>query len=188
MELFLLVIIAFAIKVALTAVKEKKYQELEAEVLKKLGFTNWPICPYYDENVTVKSRQTLEKYDDIKFFKEDNARLVRAKNVLAMKENLTKTLEAFLMNNEYQSHPQYDRITEKIDDILESASSYRICVSYITSAGNNLDEKDIELTRLDIRKFENDPSLLMGKGEYTFRLERLGFSRCSNPFLSAINL
>lgn len=38
-----------------------------------------------DVDVTVKSRQTLEKYDAIKFFKENREKLIEAENVI--KEN-----------------------------------------------------------------------------------------------------
>lgn len=52
------------------AKKEQQYNKLESEVLKTLGLSNWDDIPYFDEHVTVKSRQTLEKYDDIKFLKK----------------------------------------------------------------------------------------------------------------------
>lgn len=52
-------IIAAAIAVGITIIKNAKYKELETEVLKKLNFSNWNIVPYFDELVTVKSRQAL---------------------------------------------------------------------------------------------------------------------------------
>ena len=39
-------------------------------------------------------------------------------------------------------------------------------MSYISSAGNNLGQKAISLNKSGIKKFRDDPSLLMGKGEY----------------------
>lgn len=66
--MFLLFVIILII--IITIYNKKKYKELETEVLKKLGFSSWNIISYFDEDVTVKSRQALEKYDDIKFFKE----------------------------------------------------------------------------------------------------------------------
>ena len=57
---FLIIVIAIIVIIAVTkSINEKKYRELEAEVLKKLGFSSWNIVSYIDENVTVKSRQTL---------------------------------------------------------------------------------------------------------------------------------
>ena len=45
--------------------KEKEYRQLESDVLRELGLSGWNIISYIDERVIVKSRQTLEKYDDI---------------------------------------------------------------------------------------------------------------------------
>ena len=42
-------------------VNEKWYNQLEKEVIQKLGFPNWDIIPYVDISVVVKSRQALEK-------------------------------------------------------------------------------------------------------------------------------
>ena len=65
--MWILVILAVIIAiVTVKSINEKKYRELETEVLKKLGFSNWNVVSYYDEYVTVKSRQSLEKYDDEK--------------------------------------------------------------------------------------------------------------------------
>ena len=63
-------------------ITEQKYKKLETEVLTELGFSNWNIISYFDEYVTVKSRQTLEKYDDIKFFKENKEKLSQAEKSL----------------------------------------------------------------------------------------------------------
>ena len=61
MWFILVVIIAI---ITFQIVSKQKYKKLETEVLKKLGFSNWNIVSYLDEQVIVKSRQTLEKYDD----------------------------------------------------------------------------------------------------------------------------
>ena len=47
---------------------ERKYKILETNVLTTLGFPNWNVAPYYDECVTVKTRQDLENYDVEIFF------------------------------------------------------------------------------------------------------------------------
>ena len=46
-------------------IRNVTYNSLKAEVLKELGFSHWNVVSHFDECVTVKSRQTLEKYDDI---------------------------------------------------------------------------------------------------------------------------
>ena len=163
----LILVIAIIVIIAVTkSINEKKYRELETEVLKKLGFLNWNIVSYIDENVTVKSRQTLEKYDDIKFFKENKEKLVRAQRIIKRKIEIANILSAFLNNNEYKDNSQYNRLVNQINAVIKNAKAYRICVTYISSAGNNLGSREIALSKYDIDKFDRDPSLLMGKSEY----------------------
>lgn len=94
--------------IAAKIITEQKYKKLEAEVLRELGFSNWDIISYFDEYVTVKSRQTLEKYDDIKFFKENREKLVQAENIIQRKFDVAATLRKFLENNEY--NPVYSTV------------------------------------------------------------------------------
>jgi len=152
--------------VTIIIIRAQKYKELESEVLRKLGFCNWNIIPYFDEYITVKSRQALEKYDDIKYFRENREKLVRAEDIIKRKNNVATTLKDFLENNEYKSRSQYDKLTKQIGEVLRNAGAYRIKVNYISSAGNNLGTREIAVTQYGIDKFKKDPSLLMGKGEY----------------------
>lgn len=167
--MWILVILAVIIViVTVKSINEKKYRELETEVLKKLGFPNWNVVSYYDEYVTVKSRQSLEKYDDVKFFKENREKLVRARNIIKRKNEIATILKKFLNNNEYKQHSQYNRLSKQINEVVRNAGGrYRIRVTYISSAGNNLGERLITVSEYDISRFENDPSLLMSKGEYS---------------------
>lgn len=160
---FLIIMIVI---VTIIIIRAQKYKELESEVLGKLGFFNWNIIPYFDEYIIVKSRQALEKYDDIKYFKENRKKLVRAEDIIKRKNNVATTLKNFLENNEYKSRSQYNKLTKKIGEVLRNAGAYRIKVDYISSAGNNLGTREIAVTQYGIDKFKKDPSLLMGKGEY----------------------
>lgn len=164
--LIIIVIIIAIIVIVVKIVTEKKYKELEAEVLRELGFSNWNIISYFDEYVTVKSRQTLEKYDDIRFFKENKEKLTRAKKIIVRKNEVAKILKRFLRDNEYKKRLQYRRLEKQINEVLKNARAYRISVNYISSAGNHLGEKKVALNQDAINRFEQDPSLLMGKGEY----------------------
>lgn len=143
-----------------------KYKKLEKQVLSELGFLNWEMVSYFDEYVTVKSRSTLEKYDDIKFFKENKEKLEKAEKIIDRKNEVEKILKGFLENNKYEGCFQYRRLKKQIDKVIERTSAYRINVKYISSAGNNLGEKEIALNKNGVDKFRKDPSLLMGKGEY----------------------
>lgn len=162
-------IVFIAIVVAIVVFKimrKKQYENLEAEALLSLGFSNWNIISYVDEYVTVKSRQTLEKYDDIKFFKENKEKLPSAEAGIQRKREISSRLTQFLQSNELQSRPQYKKLKKQVEEVLNNAASYRIRVSYISSAGNNLGSKDIHVGQYRIDSFKKDPSLLMGKTEY----------------------
>lgn len=165
------ILIAFFIIMIITikviqANNDKKYRELEAEVLKDLNYPNWNIVSYLDESVIVKSRATLEKYDALKFFKENREKLAEAEKIIQWKNEVSNTLTSFLENNPYKSHSQYKDLVSQINTVIGNAEDYRICVDYISSAGNNLGRKWIVLNQYDIDEFINNPSLLMGKGEY----------------------
>ena len=162
-------IVFIAIVVAIVAFKimrKKQYENLEAEALLSLGFSSWNIIPYIDEYVTVKSRQALEKYDDIKFFKENKEKLPSAEAMIQRKGEISSRLTQFLQSNELQSRPQYKKLKKQVEEVLNNAASYRIRISYISSAGNNLGSKDIHVGQYRIDSFNKDPSLLMGKTEY----------------------
>ena len=143
-----------------------EYKKLETAALNKLGFSNWDIICKYDEIVIVKSRQALQKYDKVKYFKEDKYRLEKAEKTISKKDEVSKQLREFLLNNTLKSQIQYKRLEKKIDTVINNADAYRVLVKYITSAGNNLDSKEISIRKADIDRFKNNPSLLMGKGEY----------------------
>lgn len=96
-----------------------------------------------DADITVKSRQTLEKYDAIKFFKENREKLIEAENVI--KENA------------------------RADE-----ASYKIRVHYVSPAGRKSAIKDIIVRQYDIDRLKEDPSLLMGKGEYNKYIKEQG--------------
>lgn len=161
-----LIIVCCIIVIVYYIIANKKYKELEEEVLKELGFASWNIVSYFDEHVIVKSRQTLEKYDDIKFFKENKEKLVDAENIIITKDEVASELIGFLEDNKYKDRSQYKRLVKQINEVLKKSANYRISITYITSAGNNLGSKEICLNRYGIDKFREDPSLLMTKGEY----------------------
>lgn len=188
---FVVAVVAIIVMIiTVKVVTNQQYKKLEAEVLRVLGFSNWNIISYFDEYVTVKSRQTLEKYDDIKFFKENREKLVLAENVIKMKSDVATILKRFLENNEYKSRLQYGRLTKQIDVVLRNAKAYRIRVNYISSAGNNLGSRVISVNQYNINKFKKDPSLLMGKGEYNKYLkekQKEALARKHHEYYESVN-
>lgn len=183
-------ILAIIIRFIIKAVNEKRYKQLKAEVINALGFLNWNIIPYVDTSVIVKSRQALEKYDAVRFFKENQDALFYVEDALEGKKEKAKVLKKFLEKNDFQEQPQYYRVESKIEGILENSNEYRICVNYISSAGNKLGQKLIVIDQTQINQFKNDPSLLMGKGEYNKYLkekEKENLSRKNQIYYSKIN-
>lgn len=147
-------------------IRDKQYIKLEFEVLEEFGFSSWNIVGYFDESVIVRSRQTLNKYDAIMFFREHQNRLERAKKIINLKNEISKKLKNFIKHNKFQKRSQYSKIINKINELLDNAKSYRILVEYISSADNYIDEKEIVLKENDIMRFYEDPTLLMSKSEY----------------------
>lgn len=163
--IWIITIIVLAV-VVIKSIRKQQYEKLETEVLSTLGFNNWNLVSYFDAYVTVKSRQTLGKYDKIKFFKENKEMLEMAEETIKRKNEIVGVIQKFLENNEYKSNSQYDQIVEHANTVLKNASAFRIKVSYISSAGNNLASKEISVSKYDIDRFYQEPSLLMSKGEY----------------------
>lgn len=150
-------------------VRTIQYDNLEQSVLSELNFPTWqgwPTVPYFDTCVTVNSRQAIEKYDAIKFFKEHREKLKQAEDILSKKSAVAETLRSFLANNNYKTCWQYDRIEKQIREVLHNASSYRIKVTYTSPAGKKIVTKEIIISQSIIDRFKADPSLLMSKGEY----------------------
>ena len=170
MIIILVLIIAISVFLIIRAEKLKKieeeYKALETEVLEELGFSSWYVITYFDVYLTVKSRQSLEKYDAIKFLKEDRERLTSVQSCLNWKIEVKDILEDFLINNKFKEHPQYVRIEQKIKELISRTKAFRINVKYISSAGNVLGEKEISLCQSDINRFLNNPELLMSKSEH----------------------
>ena len=116
-------IVILMIKAIIDAKKEKEYRGLENEVLEQLEFPGWDIIDRFDEVVNVKSRQTLEKYDSIRFFREHPDKLPSAQKALKQKGEVAKKLREFLKNNEYKERSQYNRLEKQINAIIEDSSA-----------------------------------------------------------------
>lgn len=185
--------IVMVIKNIVKMIGKAQYKKLEKSVLSDLGF-DWEAIScfdsYIDEHVTVKSRQALEKYDEMKFFKENKKGLENAETAIEWKEEMAGILKEFLKNNKYKSHSQYKRLVKHINDFLKNAEAFRIEVRYISSAGNLLGSKEIIIDRRVIKRYKNDPSLLMGKGEYNKYLrdqQKEALSQKQHEYYEAVN-
>lgn len=161
-----LLIIAIAVVVCCLLLKED-YKLLETAVLKDLNYRSWDIIALYDRNIIVKSRQALDNYDEIKFFKEDKNRLIEVENIIKKKAQNAVILDKFLENNEYKRKFQYKKIEKRIKEELNKAGAYRIRVQYISSAGNYLGDKIVIIRQHTVDRINSNPALIMGKAEYS---------------------
>lgn len=146
--------------------RERQYKVFKTEILNELGLSTLDLFSYFDTSVTVKSRQALENYDDIKFFRENNKMLEKVEKIIEKKNNIANILKVFFKDNKYIDNPHYYRLKEEINKTLNRTEAYIIKVNYITSSGNNLGLREIVITQHDINRYKKNPALLMTKGEY----------------------
>ncbi|MBC2849860.1 HNH endonuclease [Cetobacterium sp. 8H] len=146
--------------------KERQYRIFKTKILTELGLNSLDTFSYFDTDVTVKSRQALENYDDIKFFRENNKMLEEVEKIIEKKNNIANILKKFFKDNKYINNPNYYRFKNEIDKTLNRTEAYIIKVNYITSSGNNLGLREIAITQNHINKYKKNPALLMTKGEY----------------------
>lgn len=139
---------------------------LEKCVLNSLNITDWMFTNICDDTVSVKSSQAVDKYDEIKYFKEDEGRLPVATSIIQQKLAYSYKLSNFLKDNEYKNISMYKTIVSKIEKNLLYTNEYRVLVSYISPAGRKQNEKYLTLTPNRINELNSDKSILMSKSEY----------------------
>ena len=123
------------------------------------------LFPSYDNAVIVKSRQTLDKYDYSSFFKENRDYFEKIRNVLMAKDKAVVLIKKFLKDNPFMNVKEYSFVYSYFRNLIASGSIYVIRVKYITSAGNNLDNKDLVLNMQNLSRIEASPELYMTKTE-----------------------
>lgn len=171
MILFLL-LIAFIAYLTINNKIKKQRKELIEEILDFLNLGNIDsLLKKYDYQVTVKSKQTLENYDDIKYLKE-HENLDEVKRIVLMRQDIKRDIEGFLKENEFMQRPQYKYVANWLSGYLPFAEGFRVRIIYITSAGNNRGERLIRFFAKDVKEFEQHPEYLMTKGEYNKMLKQ----------------
>ncbi len=169
-----LAIIALIVFIALNVRKKKinkereeLLSEIKSDLQDKLQIESIDAAlSEIDDRVVVKSRQALENYDDIKYFKECE-QLDYAEQRATTRMRIYKCIDYFLQSNDYMERPQYDFVAERLSEYKDKSSDeYRVLVSYVTSAGNNMARKTISITLTRINEIKNHPEYLMSKGDY----------------------
>ena len=169
MLLFWILFIALTICLFLTVKYAFKLlaNELESFVLQDLNLPEWNVIPYFDVYIPVKSRKALDSYDAIRYFKENREKLPGAQRALQTKLAVYDSVSSYLQDNPYKHRFFYRRVQKKMNGVLRNASAYRIRVDYISTAGNHLGIRDIPVSLAEMENMINDPTVLMGKGEYS---------------------
>lgn len=162
------ILIYFVIK----SIIKKQREGLLSDILGFLDLRNIDnsLKPY-DDQIIVKSRQTLDNYDDIKYLK-DSDRFDDVKKTIRKKANIRKVITSFLNENEYMQRPQYAYVEKQLKKYLSLTEGFVVRIVYITSAGNNKGESLIRFTESRIREIEAHPEYLMTKGEYNKLLKQ----------------
>ena len=141
-------------------------RKLLQEILENLAMEDIDLkLREYDDSLIVKSRQALNNYSDLKYFKEKN-NFDRVRYISESKKAIRSTIFNFLNANSYETHKQYDYVEEQLVDYMEMANGYRIKVVYITSAGNYKGERIVHIPSSRIDEINAHPEILMTKSEY----------------------
>lgn len=153
---------------------ENKIQrdELMNEIMEVLHLDNIEVVlKEYDDEVTVKSRQTLDNYDDIKYLKETDS-FENVKKIAEERKEIRLKLNAFLRENEYKNRPQYEYVQKVLNEYSRLARGYRVQVIYFTPAGRNYGHKLISFSDDRIKGIEAHPEYLMSKSDYNKLLKQ----------------
>ena len=149
---------------------KKKYDEvrinLEEHVKSLYELSSWKYTREYDDFIIAKSRQGVDTYNDIKYYKEYPYLLGKSLDILIKKHEYANDLKSFLLIEKYKTISSYDLLEEKILENLVNTKYYKVLVRYTSPAGRSQYEKAINLTEQRIQALIADKSLLMSKTEY----------------------
>lgn len=130
--------------------KRKAYETLRSSAFAEIGIKNSNVLFHFDSDVVVKSRQSLENYNCLKFFKDNKKKLEEAENIIIKKKDISEKIKKFLKGNLYMHDSNYHTLRTELNDILRNAESFVIMVTYISSRGNNLGSRYLYVKQEDI--------------------------------------
>lgn len=167
--LLVLSVVAIIVAVIMNAVKVNLSREiwdtLQREALREMNLSRW-LFTSSDAYVKVKSKQAVDNYDDIKFFKEYEGELSRASNIINDKKAYARKLSRFLENNQFKNTMKYPALENDIRTNLLNTTAYNIYVEYISPAGRSFSCNTIHVSEKRINELCQDKSILMSKTEY----------------------
>lgn len=170
--ILVLIVLAIIIYMIIDKRIKKQREALIDEILDSLNLSNInSALKRFDDQIIVKSKQTLQNYDEVKYLKERN-NLDDIKHVILKRQDIKREIEEFLKDNEFIQRPQYEYVADWLSNYLPLTNGYRARIVYITSAGNNRGERLIKFSLPEIKEFEEHPEYLMTKGEYNKMLKQ----------------
>ena len=167
-----IIIIAAVILFITKIIINKQRRRLLSEILSELHLEKIDLqLKEYDDSIIVKSRQTLNTYSDLKYFKNNNVfESVRKKSEL--RKSIKNCMNSFLKENDYKKKLHYGYVKKQLIKYMLLADGYRVLVTYITPAGNVKGEKILHINALRIDELAAHPEYLMTKGEYNKLLKQ----------------
>lgn len=161
----------FIICIIVKGTISKQRRNLLSEILSSLNLDRIDslVCEY-DDRVVVKSHQTLDNYNDLKYIKENDFEAIR--KIAENRKKIKKDIGAFLKDNEYMNRPQYKWVSQQLDDYMQLSDGYRVLIVYITSAGNNRGQRILHINSRRVDELISHPEMLMTKGEYNKLLKK----------------
>lgn len=164
--ILLVVLSLTCIGIAFKLVVETQRKKLMEKVLDTLRLDERELeLKPYDEEIVVKSRQSLDNYSTAKFLK-DTGSFEEIRTIVEGREEIIDDIYEFLDDNDYMDEAQYKYVKQQLIDYAKRIDGYRVSVVYVTSAGNTRGSKSLYLDPATIQYYTEHPEDLMSKSEY----------------------
>ena len=173
--------------------QENEYNNMVQDVLSKLRYKHSVNSYSFDITVSKKSIQAVDNYTDIDFFKEFSNKIDECLACIKVKHSYALSISKFLDDNEYKTNSQYYRLESMLKQHLENKRylfNYVVKVLYTSPAGKKHHSKLIYISEERLLQIQNNPSLLMTKGElnkYQKDQAKELLSNKQNQFYNKIN-
>ena len=153
-------------------IKKQFVDRLNKMALNTLGLEKW-LYNEYDFVVELKSARGVDEYTVEKFFKSNKGILDEVKNRIEEKRSYYNKLSNFLCDNDLKNIPFYEELEHKIKGDMSKLNCYRIYIKYRSATGRSFNDNILDIDDNLIKELEEDPSILMTKGEYSAYMKEL---------------
>ncbi|MCL1595850.1 HNH endonuclease [Parasutterella secunda] len=154
---------------AVVVINQQKKKKQREEIQKIIGLSDAEMTPdHFSYPVKVMSRATLDKYDTLKFFKEQPDILAIAKEHIETNKDRAHKLEEILNDKNLDLYSDFRSELQKLHKDLVC---YRVLISYQTK--KTLSTRNLYISMEEITEIESQPHLLIGKTEYNRQLKQM---------------